>query len=96
MNRAIVVGTGAGGATVAKELQGAYDVTVLEAGGPFTPFGRVVSDMKQVDAINAEYGEGPGGIRAGKQDPFFGGGNTWLLREFPRLDFIRRATIIER
>ncbi|MGB2714130.1 MAG: peptidylprolyl isomerase [Vicinamibacterales bacterium] len=63
---------------------------------PFTPFGRVVSDMKLVDAINAEYGEGPGGIRAGKQDPFFEGGNAWLLREFPRLDFIRRATLIER
>ena len=62
---------------------------------PFTPFGQVVSDMKIVDAINAEYGEGPGGIRAGKQDPFFEGGNAWLLREFPRLDFIRRASRIE-
>jgi cyclophilin family peptidyl-prolyl cis-trans isomerase len=63
---------------------------------PFTPFGRVVSGMSHVDAINAEYGEGPGGIRAGKQDPFFEGGNAWLLREFPRLDFIRRATVLER
>lgn len=63
---------------------------------PFTPFGRVVSDMSHVDAINAEYGEGPGGIRAGKQDPYFEGGNSWLLREFPRLDFIRRATVLER
>lgn len=63
---------------------------------PFTPFGQVVSDMKQVDAINAEYGEGPGGIRAGKQDAFFEGGNAWLLHQFPRLDYIKRATIIER
>jgi cyclophilin family peptidyl-prolyl cis-trans isomerase len=62
---------------------------------PFTPFGSVVSDMKRVDAINAEYGEGPGGIRAGKQEPFFDGGNAWLQREFPRLDYIKRATIIE-
>jgi cyclophilin family peptidyl-prolyl cis-trans isomerase len=60
---------------------------------PFTPFGRVVSGMSHVDAISAEHGEGPGGIRAGKQDPFFAGGNVWLLREFPRLDFIRRATV---
>lgn len=37
MKRAIVVGSGAGGATVAKELQGAFDVTVLEAGGEFRP-----------------------------------------------------------
>ena len=35
--RAIVVGSGAGGATMARELQGAFDVTVLEAGGEFRP-----------------------------------------------------------
>ena len=38
MKRAVVVGTGAGGATAAKELQGNYDVTVLEAGREFVPF----------------------------------------------------------
>jgi choline dehydrogenase-like flavoprotein len=38
MRKAIVVGSGAGGATVAMELQGRYDVTVLEAGGDFQPF----------------------------------------------------------
>ena len=63
---------------------------------PFTPFGKVVSGMEDVDALNAEYGEGPGGIRAGKQDAFFDGGNAWLLKQFPRLDFIRRATIVSR
>ncbi len=35
--RAIVVGSGAGGATVAKHLQGRFDVTVLEAGGAYRP-----------------------------------------------------------
>lgn len=38
MNKAIVIGSGAGGATVAKELQGYFDVTVLEAGNEFRPF----------------------------------------------------------
>jgi len=38
MKKAIVVGTGAGGATVAKELQGRFDVTILEAGKEFHPF----------------------------------------------------------
>jgi cyclophilin family peptidyl-prolyl cis-trans isomerase len=61
---------------------------------PFTPFGRVVRGMEIVDAFNGEHGEGPGGIRAGKQDAFFAGGNTWLDVNFPRLDFIRRATVI--
>ncbi|MGE5553722.1 MAG: GMC family oxidoreductase N-terminal domain-containing protein [Betaproteobacteria bacterium] len=38
MKRAIVVGSGAGGATVAKELQGRFAVTILEAGREFHPF----------------------------------------------------------
>lgn len=38
MKRAIVVGSGAGGAIAAKELQAKFDVTVLEAGGVFHPF----------------------------------------------------------
>ncbi len=38
MKRVIVVGSGAGGATVAKELQGDFDVTILEAGKGFHPF----------------------------------------------------------
>lgn len=35
---AIVVGTGAGGAMMARELQGRYQVMMLEAGGAFRPF----------------------------------------------------------
>ena len=35
MKRAVVVGSGGGGAAAAMELQGAYDVTVLEAGREF-------------------------------------------------------------
>lgn len=61
---------------------------------PFTPFGRVVLGLELLDALNAEYGEGPGGIRAGRQDAFFQGGNAWLLAQFPRLDYIKRATVL--
>lgn len=61
---------------------------------PFVPFGRVVEGMDVAGALNAEYGESSGsGIRAGKQDPLFGGGNAYLARAFPRLDYIRKATI---
>jgi len=38
MRKAIVVGSGAGGAVAAKELQGKYEVTLLEAGKAFHPF----------------------------------------------------------
>ena len=38
MKKAVVIGSGAGGATAAMELQGAFDVTVLEAGKEFRRF----------------------------------------------------------
>jgi len=38
VKKAIVIGSGAGGATAARELQGTYDVTILEAGREFRPF----------------------------------------------------------
>ena len=38
---------------------------------------------------------GPGGIRAGRQDAFFEGGNAYLATLFPNLDYIRRAVIVK-
>jgi peptidyl-prolyl cis-trans isomerase A (cyclophilin A) len=62
----------------------------------FVPFGRVATGMEVADALNAEYGEAAGGgIRAGRQQPLFDGGNAYLDREFPRLDRILRATVSE-
>jgi cyclophilin family peptidyl-prolyl cis-trans isomerase len=60
---------------------------------PFVPFARVVDGMDVADAFNTEYGEGVGGIRAGKQDPAFEGGNAFFRRAFPRLDYIVTAKI---
>jgi cyclophilin family peptidyl-prolyl cis-trans isomerase len=61
----------------------------------FAPFGRVVEGMEALDALYAGYGEtAGGGIRAGHQEPLFTGGNAYLARAFPRLDYIRRARII--
>jgi len=64
----------------------------LDAGG-FAPFGVVVTGMEVVDKLYSGYGEtAGGGMRAGHQDALFGGGNAYLARAFPRLDYIRRAT----
>jgi len=61
----------------------------------FVPFGEVVDGMDVADALNSEYGEtSGGGIRAGKQQPLFDGGNAYLDREFPRLDRLLRARVI--
>jgi peptidyl-prolyl cis-trans isomerase A (cyclophilin A) len=60
----------------------------------FAPFGRVVQGMDVADALNSEYGEtSGGGIRAGKQQPMFDGGNAYLDREFPRLDKLLHAVV---
>jgi homoserine O-acetyltransferase len=62
---------------------------------PFVIFGVVEEGMDVADALYAEYGEAAGGgIRAGKQDPVFEGGNAYLKANFPLLDHIRKAAIV--
>ncbi len=61
----------------------------------FAPFGEVVEGMDVADALNSEYGEtSGGGIRAGKQDPLFDGGNAFLDREYPRLDRLLKVDVL--
>jgi peptidyl-prolyl cis-trans isomerase A (cyclophilin A) len=61
----------------------------------FAPFGQVVEGMDVVEKLYAGYGEhSGGGMRAGHQDEMFEGGNTYLDREFPKLDKLIRATIL--
>jgi peptidyl-prolyl cis-trans isomerase A (cyclophilin A) len=61
----------------------------------FVPFGEVVEGMDVADALNSEYGESAGGgIRAGRQQPLFDGGNAFLDREFPRLDRLLHAGVL--
>jgi choline dehydrogenase-like flavoprotein len=48
MKKAIIVGSGAGGAAAAHELQGAFDVTVLEAGKEFSPFSGDLSRLEKL------------------------------------------------
>lgn len=64
---------------------------------PFVPFARVREGMDVVDALNSEYGESAGGgIRAGRQGPLFEEGSAYFARDFPRLDYIVRATVVPR
>lgn len=73
-----------------RDNSAAYDVE------PFVPFARVVEGLEVADALYAAYGEqAGGGIRAGKQDPVFDGGNAYLRRDFPNLDYIVRATLAD-
>jgi peptidyl-prolyl cis-trans isomerase A (cyclophilin A) len=55
----------------------------------FAPFGEIVTSMLLVERIYAEYGETP------DQGLIQAAGNPYLLQVFPRLSFIRKATIEE-
>lgn len=71
------------------------DLSARQDAQGFVPFGRVIRGMEVADALNAEYGESAGGgIRAGRQQPLFDGGNAYLDREFPRLDRLVRARVV--
>jgi len=59
----------------------------------FSPFGRVISGMNVVDALNGEYGEGAPQGRGPNQGRVQMEGNAYLQKEFGRLDFIKKATI---
>ena len=59
----------------------------LDARG-FAPFAVVVEGMDVVEKINAEYRELPRQDLANKQ------GNAYLAAKFPRLDYIRKASVL--
>jgi peptidyl-prolyl cis-trans isomerase A (cyclophilin A) len=62
-------------------------------GKGFAPFGRIVSGMNVVDAFNAEYGEGAPRGRGPDQSRLQSEGNTYLMKDFPRMDYVKKATI---
>jgi peptidyl-prolyl cis-trans isomerase A (cyclophilin A) len=62
------------------------DNTFLD-GQRFAPFGRVTSGMEAVDKINSEAGEKP------NQGAIQSQGNVYLKKEFPKLDYVKTATI---
>ena len=70
------------------------DNSVTHDKEPFVPIAKVIEGMEVADALYSDYGEqAGGGIRGGKQDPLFTGGNEYLQRNFPKLDYIIKATI---
>ncbi len=71
------------------------DNSRLDAQG-FAPFGEVVRGMEVVDAIYDGYGENSGGgVRRGDQSQIITHGNAYLDREFPLLDQLLTARILE-
>lgn len=69
------------------------DNSRLDAMG-FAPFARIVGGMDIVDALHAEYGEGPPRGRGPEQDRIEAEGTAYLEEGFPELDHIYRARVI--
>jgi peptidyl-prolyl cis-trans isomerase A (cyclophilin A) len=61
----------------------------------FSPFGRVVDGMKVVGALYGGYGEGAPNGAGPSQDSIVTKGNEYLQRAFPKLDYIKSATIVK-
>lgn len=62
------------------------DNAFLDSQG-FAPIGKVISGMEVVDKLYAGYGEKPDQMRIQRD------GNSYLEKEFPKLDYIKAATI---
>ena len=62
-------------------------------GQGFAPFGQVTSGMDIVDKINPEYGEGAPRGRGPDQGRTQMEGNAYLTKDFPKMDFVKKATI---
>ncbi len=64
------------------------DNSFLDSQG-FAPFGQVVEGMEVVEKIYAQYGERP------DQGEIQERGNEYLKKAFPKLDFVKKATIVK-
>ncbi len=62
-------------------------------GQGFAPFGQVTSGMNVVDKIYNGYGEGAPSGRGPEQGRIQAEGNAYLMKSFPKLDYVKKATI---
>jgi len=61
----------------------------------FSPFGKIVKGMDVVDKLYKGYGEGAPRGRGPDQGQLQSRGNEYLKASFPKLDFIKKATVVK-
>jgi len=59
----------------------------------FSPFGKVVKGMDVVNELYAGYGEGFPQGKGPSQGRLQSEGNPYLIKDFPKLDYIKTATV---
>jgi peptidyl-prolyl cis-trans isomerase A (cyclophilin A) len=62
-------------------------------GSGFAPFGMVTKGMDVVDKLYAGYGEGAPSGNGPSQERLQSEGNAYLTKDFPKMDYIKKATI---
>jgi peptidyl-prolyl cis-trans isomerase A (cyclophilin A) len=60
----------------------------------FTPFGEVIQGLDNVMNLYMDYGDAPPDGAGPDQDALAKGGNAYLKAQFPKLDYILKASII--
>jgi len=70
------------------------DNSQLDSQG-FAPFGKVAEGMTVVDQLYKGYGEGAPRGGGPRQDLAQSQGNSYLRAQFPKLDFIKRASLMK-
>ena len=60
----------------------------------FSPIGEVIEGMSVVDALYSEYGEGAPRGKGPSQGRINAEGNKYLEASFPKLDYVKKATIV--
>lgn len=71
------------------------DNSMLDGQG-FAPFGKVVEGMSVVDGLYSKYGEGAPSGMGPSQGRAQSEGNRYFRREFPDLDHIKTARLVEK
>jgi peptidyl-prolyl cis-trans isomerase A (cyclophilin A) len=59
----------------------------------FPPIGQVTSGMDVVEKLYSGYGDGPPRGRGPSQGQITAEGNAYLMKDFPKLDYVKKATI---
>jgi peptidyl-prolyl cis-trans isomerase A (cyclophilin A) len=70
-----------------------FDDNAALDGQGFSPFGKMVSGMDVVDSLYGGYGEGAPNGKGPNQGQIQQQGNSYLEKAFPKLDYIKQATI---
>jgi peptidyl-prolyl cis-trans isomerase A (cyclophilin A) len=59
----------------------------------FAAFGEVTTGLDVIDKLYSGYGEGAPGGRGPEQGKIQSEGNAYLMKDFPKLDYVKKATV---